>query len=59
MPAAGVRRRDVVPPASERGGLVRRLVALGLRGEELASVVRAGLTRGEIAAALVERLRGG
>lgn len=45
--------RDQVPPANERSQMTSRLVAMGYRGQDLATIIRAGRTRGQIAADLI------
>lgn len=56
MPRQQVRSRDVAPDANERTELAARLVRLGLRGEELANIVRPARTRREVAEELARYL---
>ncbi len=48
-----VKARDGKPAPAERAALVAGLVGLGYKGPELAGIVKAGMTRGGIADALI------
>lgn len=45
--------RKSKPSAAERSALVARLRALGYTGTQLAAIIRAGVTRGEIADGII------
>jgi hypothetical protein len=49
--------RSSTPSAAQRTALVQQLVALGYRGQDLASLVKAGRTREEIAQDLISLQR--
>jgi hypothetical protein len=48
---------DIVPPANERALMTAKLVALGMRGTDLASIIAPGRTRRQIGQDLIVLLR--
>jgi hypothetical protein len=55
--SASTKNRSQRLSAAQRSQIVSRLVAMGYRGQDLASLVRSGMSRQELADALIETQR--
>lgn len=58
LAAVTLKGRDALPSAAERSALVAKLVAAGFRGQDLAGIIRANRSRGQIADDMKAMLKG-